>query len=73
MRPDQATGRSATLWAPLVLASLTEPNWAVILAWAFAVTQLVGTTQVSLSLLPRHHMQSCWCGVVSSVPSSACE
>lgn len=30
----------------LVLSSLTEPSWAVMLAWAFAITQLVGTTQV---------------------------
>ena len=30
----------------LVLSSLTEPSWAVMLAWAFAIVQLVGTTQV---------------------------
>ena len=32
--------------ASIVLSSLSQPNWAVILAWAFAITQIVGTTQV---------------------------
>ena len=32
-----------------MLQSLTYPNWAVMLAWAFGLTQLVGTTQVLFS------------------------
>jgi hypothetical protein len=31
----------------IVLGSLTDPGWAVILAWSFAALQLIGTTQVS--------------------------
>lgn len=30
----------------IVLGSLTNPNWVVIMAWAFAAVQLIGTTQV---------------------------
>ena len=36
----------------IVLQSLTYPNWAVMLAWAFGLTQLVGTTQVRFSADP---------------------
>ena len=35
----------------LVLSSLTDPSWAVMLAWAFAIVQLVGTTQVRLLMM----------------------
>ncbi len=38
----------------LVLSSLTEPSWAVMLAWAFAILQLVGTTQVTLTAFTFH-------------------
>ncbi|KAK9902210.1 hypothetical protein WJX75_007822 [Coccomyxa subellipsoidea] len=30
----------------IVLGSLTDPGWAVILAWSFAALQLIGTTQI---------------------------
>ena len=39
----------------IVLSSLTTPSWAIILAWTFAVVQVVGTTQVQLAHLPRLH------------------